>query len=270
MAGHLLIMVSMYLSLGAVAGFAAGLLGVGGGTLIVPGLLLIFGLDGVSDSVVTHLALGTSFACIVFTAFSSVRTHYRLGSVDWKVVAAMTPGIVLGALFGSAWASLVPGWWLRLVYVLFLCFVAAQMLLNARPQGGRDLPRPLGLTAVGSGIGVISSFLGIGGGTMTVPFMTWCQVDLRRAVGTSAALGLPMAVAGAVGYAINGLHSPGLPSFSLGYIYLPALGALVLASVSTAPLGARAAHRLSVPVLRRIFSLLFFFLAAQMAGRLLA
>jgi len=270
MTSHIFAMVSLYLSLGAVAGFAAGLLGVGGGTLIVPGLLLIFGLDGVSDSVTTHLALGTSFACIVFTAVSSVRTHYRLGSVDGRVVASMAPGIVVGALFGSAWVSLVPGWWLRLVYVLFLCFVATQMLLNARPRGERLLPRPWGLTAVGSGIGVISSFLGIGGGTMTVPFMTWCRVELRRAVGTSAALGIPMAIAGAVGYAVNGMQARGLPPYSIGYIYLPALAVLVLALVSTAPLGARAAHKLPIPVLRRIFALLFFFLAAQMGGRLLA
>lgn len=270
MATQVFTLISLYLGLGAAAGFAAGLLGVGGGTLIVPGLLLILGLEGVSDSVVTHMALGTSFACIVFTAFSSVRTHSRLGSVDWRVVAAMTPGIVMGALFGSAWVSLVSGWWLRLGYVVFLCFVAGQMLLNARPKGERILPRPLGLTAVGSGIGVISSFLGIGGGTMTVPFMTWCRVELRRAVGTSAALGLPMAMAGAVGYAFNGLQARELPPYSVGYIYLPALVVLVLASVVSAPLGARAAHRLPVPVLRRIFAMLFFFLAAQMGGRLLS
>lgn len=269
MAAHMFALISLYLSLGAAAGFAAGLLGVGGGTLIVPGLLMIFGAEGVSDSVVTHLALGTSFACIVFTAFSSVRTHNRLGSVDWQVVAAMTPGIVLGALVGSAWVSLVPGWWLRLLYVLFLGFVASQMLLNARPKGERSLPRPLGLTAVGSGIGVISSFLGIGGGTMTVPFMTWCRVELRRAVGTSAALGIPMAAAGAVGYAFNGLQAQELPPYSIGFINLPALGVLVLASVLCAPLGARAAHRLPIPVLRRLFALLFYFLAAQMGARLL-
>lgn len=269
-ATHVITMLSLYLSLGALAGFAAGLLGVGGGTLIVPGLLLILGLEGVSDSVVTHMALGTSFACIVFTAVSSVRAHCKLGSVDWRIVASMTPGIVVGALLGSAWVSLVSGWWLRLLYVLFLCFVASQMLLNARPKGERFFPGPLGLTAVGSGIGVISSFLGIGGGTMTVPFMTWCQVELRRAVGTSAALGIPMAVAGAVGYVLNGLRVQERPPYSLGYVYLPACAVLVLASVLSAPLGARMAHKLPVQILRQLFALVFFVLAAQMGWRLLS
>lgn len=257
-----------YGALGAFAGFLAGLLGVGGGLIIVPVLTFIFTAHHFPGAYVVHLALGTSLASIVFTSISSFRAHHAHGAVNWRIWRQITPGIITGTLAGSVLAAWLPTAFLKAFFVVFLFYVGTQMLLDIRPKASRALPGRPGMFAAGNVIGAVSSLVGIGGGTLSVPFMTWCNVRLHEAIGTSSAIGFPIAVAGAVGYVANGLRVGGLPEGSLGFVYLPALGAIAVASVLTAPLGARLAHRLPVKKLKKIFALLLYTLGARMAWTL--
>lgn len=258
-----------YLALGLFAGFVAGLLGVGGGLIIVPVLTFIFAAQHFPDQYVMHLALGTSLASIIFTSISSLRAHHAHRAVNWKVWREITPGIVSGTLLGSVLAAYLPAYFLKAFFAGFLFYAGTQMLLDIKPKPSRELPGRPGMFAAGNVIGAVSSLVGIGGGTLSVPFMTWCNIKLHQAIGTSAAIGLPIAVAGAAGYIANGLNVSGLPPHSLGFVYLPALAAIVAASVLTAPLGAKAAHRLPVAKLKRIFAILLYTLGARMLWYLL-
>lgn len=253
-----------YLALGLFAGFVAGLLGVGGGLIIVPVLTFIFAAQHFPDQYVIHLALGTSLASIIFTSISSLRAHHAHGAVNWKIWREVTPGIVSGTLLGSVLAAYLSAYFLKAFFAGFVFYVGTQMLLDIKPKPSRELPGLPGMFAAGNVIGAVSSLVGIGGGTLSVPFMTWCNIKLHQAIGTSAAIGLPIAVAGAVGYIANGLNVSGLPPHSLGFVYLPALAAIVAASVLTAPLGAKAAHRLPVAKLKRIFAILLYTLGIRM------
>jgi uncharacterized membrane protein YfcA len=254
-----------YLGLGAFAGFFAGMLGIGGGLVLVPALAMLFAAQAqFAASDVLHLALGTSMASIIFTALSSLRTHHRHGAVLWPVVATITPGILVGTALGTVLASNVPTRPLAVFFACFVCVVALQMALNLKPKPSRELPGKSGIGAVGIGIGILSALVAIGGGAMTVPFLTWCNVKVQNAIGTSAAVGLPIALGGSAGYIFNGWNETGLPPGSIGYVYLPALAVLVLATMVTAPVGARLAHRLPVATLKRIFAGLLILLAAKM------
>jgi hypothetical protein len=253
-----------YLLLGSVAGMLAGLLGVGGGLVIVPVLAWLFHLAGMPPEVVMHMAIGTSLATIVPTSLSSVWAHHRLGAVLWGAVARLAPGIVLGAALGATLADLLPGESLRLTFGLFELAVAVQMGLNLRPAPHRVLPAKWGMWGAGSAIGLVSALVGIGGGTMTVPFLQWCNVAMRQAVATSAACGLPIAIAGATGFIVTGWNAPALPAWSSGYLYWPAFTGIAVASVLVAPLGARLAHRLPTAVLKRFFALFLLFLGLHM------
>ncbi len=255
---------SYYLATGLISGFIAGLLGVGGGLVLVPILVWLFTLQGFDSSHIMLMALGTSLAVISFTAISSVRAHHSHGAVDWISVKRISPGIIMGTLFGAWLASKLSNTFLHYFFVAFLFYAATQMLLNFKPAAHRELPGALGISVVGSLIGLVSSWVGIGGGTLSVPFMLWCNVRLHAAIATSAAIGFPIAVAGAAGYAIAGWAVTTLPAYSTGYIYLPALAAIASTSILTAPLGARLAHRLPVAVLKRIFSVLLYALGVKM------
>lgn len=258
----------LYLLLGLFAGILAGLLGVGGGLIIVPVLMFIFAAQHFPEASIIHMALGTSLASIMFTSLSSMRAHHAHGAVNWQIVRNITPGIVTGTLLGSVLAAHLSAYFLKVFFVAFLFYVATQMLLNIKPRPARALPRWAGMFAAGNIIGGVSSLVGIGGGTLSVPFMTWCNVKMHQAIGTSAAIGFPIAVAGAVGYVATGLSATDLPHDSLGYVYLPALAGVVLASMITAPWGAKLAHRLPVTLLKRLFALLLYSLAARMAWSL--
>ena len=247
----------------------AGLLGVGGGLVIVPLLLISFARQGLPAASLMHLALGTSMASIVFTSISSLRAHDRRGAVDWTIVRRITPGILAGTFFGTWVASRLSSTFLKWFFVVFLYLVAVQMLLDRKPRPSREIPATAGTNAVGGVIGVISSLVGIGGGSLSVPFMVWCNVPVHRAIGTSAAIGLPIALAGSAGYVINGLAAHDLPTHTLGYVSLPALAGIVVASVSTAPLGARLAHSLPVPKLKRVFALLLLAMGTRLLYDLL-
>lgn len=253
-----------YLLLGAVAGFFAGLLGVGGGAIMVPVLALLFAAQGMPAEHLMHVALGTSMAAIVFTSVSSLRAHHRHGAVRWPIVRRIAPGILIGTFAGAQLASLIPTRPLAIFFTLFMSYVALQMLANVKPKPSRQLPGPLGMFAVGSGIGAVSALVAIGGGSLSVPFMTWCNVKMHEAIGTSAAIGFPIAVAGTLGYLVGGWSAGGLPAWSVGYVYLPALAACVVMSMLTAPLGARAAHSLPVATLKKLFAGVILLLLAKM------
>lgn len=254
-----------YLALGGLSGILAGLLGVGGGIVIVPALTVLFTAQEMPAPFVFHLALGTSLACILFTSVASLRAHHGRGAVNWQVVRRVTPGILAGTLLGSWVAAQLSTPLLKGLFVVFLSYVALQMLLDVRPAPARQLPGASGLLGVGGLIGGVSSLVGIGGGSMSVPFLVWCNVSMRDAIGTSAAIGFPIALAGAAGYVANGLAVMALPPHSLGFVYLPALLGVAAVGVLTAPLGARLAHRLPVTQLKRTFAALLLVMAARMA-----
>jgi uncharacterized membrane protein YfcA len=253
-----------YSAVGAVAGVLAGLLGIGGGLVIVPMLVYCFTRQGVSYDLIMHMALGTSMASIIFTAFSSFYYHHKRGAVQWTIVRRIVLGILVGTFLGSWIASSLSTNFLKGFFVLFLYYVAVQLLSNRQPKASRQLPRRFGMFGVGNVIGGISSLLGIGGGTLSVPFMMWCNISVHQAIGTSAAIGFPIAIAGTVGYVWHGLRVAGLPAYSVGYVYLPALLGIVCASVLTAPLGVLLAHRLPVPKLKRVFALLLLLVGTRM------
>jgi hypothetical protein len=247
--------VGLYLVLGALAGTMAGLFGIGGGLVIVPVLIFSFDLQGVSSDIAAHLAVGTSLATIVFTSISSIRSHHLHGAVRWEIFRPMTAGIVLGAVLGAWTTSMLSGEVLELVIGVFVILVALKMLFGANPKPGRDVPGSVGLGGAGAGIGWASAIFGIGGGTLTVPFLSWCNVRMQQAVGTSAACGLPIAVAGALANIRTGWQNPDLPELSVGFIYLPAFVGIVLTSVLFARVGANLAHRLDAVLLKKIFAI---------------
>ncbi|MGA9962177.1 MAG: sulfite exporter TauE/SafE family protein [Azonexus sp.] len=261
--------IATYLALGAFAGVFAGMLGIGGGLVLVPALALMFAAQAQFPAgEILHVALGTSMASIIFTAIASIRTHHRHGAIRWDVVKTITPGILVGTGLGTLVAASVPTRPLAVFFTFFVCLVAVQMAMNLKPKATRELPGSVGIAGVGLGIGILSSLVAIGGGSLTVPFLTWCNVRIQHAIGTSAAVGLPIAIGGTAGYVFNGWGKAGLPAGSLGYVYLPALAILVAATMVTAPVGARLAHRLPVATLKRIFAGLLILLAAKMLWNL--
>jgi uncharacterized membrane protein YfcA len=256
--------VLLYLALGAFAGVMAGLLGVGGGLIIVPVLAWIFHGQPINEAMVMHLAIGTSLATIVVTSTSSVRAHHQRGAVLWPTVWRLTPGIVIGAWVGAAIADTLPSAALSKIFAVFVLMVSAQMAFGAKPAPQRELPGTVGMTLMGGIIGVVSAIVGIGGGSLTVPFLNWCNVAIRQAVATSAACGLPIALAGTLGFIVTGLNKPDLPAWSLGYVYGPALIGVAFTSMLTAPLGAKWAHTLPTEILKKVFAVFLAIIGARM------
>ncbi len=254
----------IYVVLGSFVGFLAGLFGIGGGGIMVPLLTTMFVIQGFPTEHTVHAALATSMAAIIFTSISSLRAHHRLGGVIWPVVAKIAPGIIIGT-FGFAYiASWIPPQPLAIFFVAFMFYVSARMFMNIKPKPSRELPGTIGLSAAGTGIGGISALVAIGGGSLTVPFLTWCNVNIQKAIGTSSAVGFPIAVAGSLGYFAGGLNVEGLPDYSLGYIYLPAVLVITFVSVLMAPYGAKLAHKLPVATLKKLFAVMLMLLCAMM------
>ncbi len=256
----------IYLLLGAFAGIAAGLLGVGGGLIIVPVLVAVFQLQSFDPQVVMHLALGTSLATIVFTSLSSVFAHHRRGAVIWTMVGKMAPGMLLGAMLGAYTADNVSGEHLKIFFAVFEVAVAVYMIIGA-PVVINAFQKTLKRTelfGVAACIGGLASVLGIGGGTMTVPYLCIRGTDVRQAVAVSAACGLPIAASGAFGYCLFGLNEAALPAYSSGFIYWPAWAGIVAVSLLTAPLGAALAHCLPVSNLKKIFAAVLIVMALVM------
>ncbi len=259
-----------YLVLGATAGFLAGMFGVGGGLVLVPVMLLIFDAQRFPTEHVMHLALGTSMATILFTSLASLREHHRHRAVDWRLVLNITPGILLGTGIGAAFATSMSPHFMGIFFALFVYFAAAQILFDVRPHASRQLPGAVGITLTGLLTGCLSSLVSIGGGTIIVPFLIWCNVSIRNAIGTSAAIGFPVAVGGTIGYVVTGIGIHPRPPDCLGFIYLPALFWIALATIITAPLGAKATHHLNTGLLRKLFALLLLVLATKLFLKVLA
>ena len=253
-----------YLAFGCAAGIIAGLLGVGGGIVVVPALYFLFTAQGLPHEHIMQLALGTSLATIVFTSVASYRAHDKRGAVRWDIFKSITPGIIIGSLLGSWVAAQLSTKFLKAFFIIFLYYVSVQMLLNIKPKASRQVPGTGGMFAAGGIVGLVSNLVGIGGGTMTVPFLGWCNIPIHVAVGTASAIGFPIAVTGVIGYLANGLRADHLPSLSIGFIYLPALVGIVATSMYTAKYGAKLAHSLPVGTLKRVFALFLLAMATRM------
>ena len=252
-------------ALGLLTGFLAGLLGIGGGMVMVPFLTLMLGDQGVSADLAVKMAIATSMATIIFTSVSSVRAHHKKGAVRWELVKGLAPGIVMGSFLASMGAfAALKGSYLALFFALFVGFSATQMFLDKKPAPNSQVPGTPGLLGAGGVIGFLSGMVGAGGGFVSVPFMTWCNVAIHNAVATSSALGFPIALANVIGYVVAGQGVSNLPEHSIGYLWLPGLVVIASCSVFMAPMGASAAHKLPVKQLKRTFAFVLYLLAAYM------
>lgn len=254
----------LYLPLGMISGLLAGMLGVGGGIILVPALFWLFGQVEKSADLNMHLALATSLASIIPTALAAIRSQQRRGAIDWALFRQYAPGMLLGSFLSAYIAGWVPGAVLKLLFALFLAVAATQMLVNWQPAAHRKLPGIFGRSFASTMIGMLSALVGIGGGTLTVPYLHWFSVDMRQAVATSSALGLPIALFGAIGFVSAGWGLSGLPAGSFGYVQVPAMLTISLVSVFFAPLGVRLGHHLPTIQLKRIFGALLLLLSLRM------
>ena len=250
--------------LGTVSGLIAGLFGVGGGLIIVPILAVVFAAQGFQADLVMIMSVATSLATIILTSISSVLAHQRLNSVLWPKVKNLAPGILIGAGIGAVVAEQITGNILRYVFIVYLLIIGVQMAIQFKPKPGREPSSKALDFGASTIIGLFSSLLGIGGGTLIVPFLVHFQTPIRNAVAVASACGLPIAIAGTIGYALLGKDALHLPAWSLGYIYLPSFFGIVLTSTYTAMLGAKLAHKLPAEKLKRFFSLLLFVMAAKL------
>lgn len=254
--------------IGALAGGLAGLLGVGGGIVIVPALVALFLARGVAPELAMHLALGTSLASIAFTSLASIRAHHQRGAVRWDLGQWLAPGLILGALaagYGAQWISAAV---LKILFGCCAIAIGANLLRTSaqKESATRRIGAPA-LLAGGGVIGLASGLAGIGGGSLTVPFLSWFGTPILQAIGTAALGGLPIALGGTLGYLLGGWNAPGLPSSALGYVDLKALALIVPASVLAAPFGARLAHRLNTRLLKRIFAVFLVIIGVLMVVR---
>ena len=256
-----------YLALGVFVGFFSGLLGIGGGSAMVPVLAFVFSAKGFGDAV--HLALGTAIATMLFTSVASVRSHHLHDAVNWRVLRAMAAGVVAGTFGGALLAGRLDVRLLSVAFTALIYYFSFQMLRAQTPHAERAIPGAAAMSSFGAFIGLISSLSATGGASLVVPFLVKRNMPIHEAIGTAAAVGWPIAAAGAAGYVISGWDSAGLPPYSLGYVYLPALAGVVIASVLIAPVGAAIAHRTPGKTLKKIFALVLFALATTMLVKFL-
>ena len=253
-----------YLATGAVAGFFAGMLGIGGGAIIVPMLVALFEAQGLPRAHVMHLAVGTALATFLFTSMSSVRAHAGRGAIRWDIARRMTPGILTGGLIGSGLSGYVSTAAFAAIFTVVIYAAATGILIDRKPKAARELPGAAGMFAAGFLFSALSAFAAVGGAFLTIPFMMWCGVPMIEAIGTASLIGLPIALSGSVGFMLAGMSTEGLPAYSVGFVYLPALAGVVASGIFAAPLGAAVAHRTPTRWLKRIFALLFYAVATRM------
>jgi uncharacterized membrane protein YfcA len=259
-------LIAWMLALGAGVGFVAGLLGMGGGMIMVPFMAMILDRVGFPAETVVKTAIATSLATILFTSASSVRAQHQRGTVRWDLAMKLAPGLVLGSLIGAQLASSMRSGVLALIFGVFIAYMARQMLRPRKPEPDRMLPGRGVFFGFGSMVGVISAVVGAGGAFLMTPFMVRRNVQIHHAIGTSTACGFPIALAGTLGYVYSG-WSVTMPGGTWGYIYAPALFTISLASMTTAPLGVRVAHRLPNATLKKMFAYLLFVMAGYMLWR---
>ncbi len=258
-----------FLLLGSFVGFMAGLLGIGGGGIMVPVLTTLFLYQGFPLDSVIHIALGTSMASIILTSLSSLRAHDIKGAVRWTIVKDMSPGIIVGTFLATFLVAYLNTVFLALFFSLFMAYIALQLFLNRQAMPTRSLTNKTGLLLAGAGIGSLSALVSIGGGSLTVPFLSWQNIPLKKAIGTSAAIGLPLSIAGTLGYIFNGWENTSLENGMLGFIYLPAVMLISITSFLMAPYGAKLAHKLPTPILKKAFAILLIILSIKMLTSIL-
>lgn len=242
----------------------AGLFGVGGGMIMVPALALVLPAQGVAAGITMQVAIATSLAVIAATSISSMYRHHQLNGVLWPVFRMMAPGLAVGAVAGAFLADVLPSRTLAQIVGVGALLTAVQMWLELKPKAHTPLPGKLGLSGAGGIIGTLSSLIGIGGGSLTVPYLSWCSVPMRQAVGTAAACGMPIAWAGAIGFMFAGQGEPGRLAWSVGYVDMAGFAGIAMASVPAARLGASLAHRLSPRILKRSFAVLLTLIGVHM------
>lgn len=257
----------VYLLLGAFVGFFSGLLGIGGGSALVPVLALVFAAKELAAGDVVHLALGTCVATMLFTSASSARSHQRHGAVNWRVFGGIVPGVLAGTFGGALLAGYLDARVLSIAFTALIYYLATLMLIDRKPASPREMPGMLGLSSAGGVIGAVSSLTATGGAALVVPYLARRGLTVHHAIGTAAAVGWPLALAGSLGYVVSGMGRPELPEWSVGFVYLPALGWIVIASMLMAPVGARVAHRTPGRTLKRVFAIVLYVLATNMLIR---
>jgi uncharacterized membrane protein YfcA len=263
-------LILVFLTVGAFVGLMAGVLGIGGGGILLPVLTSIFIYQGFAMDNLVHIALGTSMACIMVTSFSSLRAHHANGAVMWQLVKMMAPAIVAGTFLATFVAAQISSKGLAIFFSVFMAYVAAQMFRSTKVKASGANAGKVELSLVAFGIGAVSALVSIGGGSLTVPYLTWRNIDIRNAIGTSAALGFPIAVGGTLGYLINGLAADSVnPEYTVGFVYLPAVLLVTIPSFYTAPIGAKLTQTLPVQTLKKVFGVLLLLLSGKMLVSLL-
>lgn len=248
------IIVILYFILGAFAGTMSGLLGIGGGVIVVPGLAFLFRLQHFPTNLIMHMAAGTSLAVMIGTTLRALYAHRRHKTKFWYIYRRMMPAIVIGVILGAILAHYLNSHVIAIIFGVFIFVIGIHLLFGKKVNPHRNLPGPLGMSAAGLVVGGKSGLLGVGGGSVTVPFLLYCNVEMRTAMVVSIATSLTVSIVGTIAVGITGLHATGLPSFTTGYIYWPAWIAVVLGSILFAPLGAALSYRIAVTWLRRLFA----------------
>lgn len=245
---------TIFALIGALTGISAGLLGISGGVIVVPLLAMTFQNFGINGHVVMHMAVATSLAAMVFTAASSTYSHNRRGAVIWHVFWQFLPGIIIGTILGVLFASLLSTQILKYIFVIFLILIAIGMFFSFHVFARHHLPKPLGMSFVGLFIGAKSGLLGVGGGAITVPFLTWASIPMRRASGTAAACGLPIAIVGTISTIYTGWGVTQVSHYTLGYVYWPAAMMVAASSMLCVFIGSKLSLLLPTILIKRIFA----------------
>ena len=252
----------VFILAGLLAGFMAGLLGIGGGFVVVPVLIFALPNVGLSSEVTPHVAIGTSLLSICVTAMASTRAHHQRRAVDWELFRFIAPGLIIGALAGASLAAIVSGFWLTVTFVSGAMLTALYLISGHRPKPSVQNGR-WPVFVYGQFTGLVSALIGIGGGSVLVPFLVYCGKSMVQSVATAAACGFPIALFGALGYALSGIKKEIEIDYATGYLYWPAFFGIVVFSTFSAPLGAKLAHFIPEKRLRQVFALFLFFTSAQ-------
>lgn len=256
----------LFIALGAIAGLLSGLFGIGGGIIIVPVLVYSFTLNHFPEALIMQMALGTSLSTIMIISFNSARAHNKHGNLVWPVLKSLVPGLLLGSFLGGIAAHHLPTDVLKLAFACFMFLIAGRMWFELKPKASGSLPNKGILFSISTMVGGISALFGIGGGSLVVPFLTWCKLSARQAVGTASATGVAVALTGSASFLLSGFHVENLPKWSLGYIYLPAFFGIVLTSTPFVRLGAKLASKLDPLLLKRSFAIFLLLVAMKMVA----
>lgn len=256
--------ITIYALTGIFSGLIGGMVGLSGGIIIVPVLHFLFIQQGFSSSILMQLAVTTSLATIIITSLAATYVHHKKNAVSWPTVNRLAPGLLIGACLGAILADSVSSHVLRITFGVFEILVAIQIWMDFKPKAHAALPSTSGLVGSGVGIGLFSTLMGIGGGSLTVPFLLWCNVNIRNAVAVSSACGFPIAITATTALIIAGWGNQNVPTPSLGYLYWPAALIISVMTLFSAPLGARLAHYLPVPILKRVFAIVLVIVGSRM------